>query len=482
MSQEQWSWARRRSVIRDVSAPDKAAINRVLVKYVLKTADIELQYDHLNAMRWNRERKRRTMRTSGIHRAMLAAAAALAMVCGAVAGSGGPSLALRVVDREVQVGTESADSYYLQWCTPMGEWLNWNETTSIDPEVSSLWFRGIFEDGQTGDPMLWDPPSDALFYSADIADPDPAGLTWAVVGRLDDEGLIQGLPAREPLSFGDESEPPPVLAAEPKNNQAVATPDPGRVRLYWQNQTTRQPVLWHLGDSGVRKGGVAVASSNPSSAWGIAGTADIDGDGTEDLVWHNSSTGRIIIWFLDPDGVMRGTQQVRDVNLSTVWKIKGVEDMNRDGIPDLVFHNSSTGRAHIWFLDDEGEYVSGADVAAVNLDTAWQIKGVADMNKDANPDLIWHHATTGRAHIWFLNATGNYVSGTNVANVNLATSWKIKGVADVNSDSNPDLVWHNSSSGRTHTWFLNATGNYVSGTNALDTNLATTWQINAVSY
>ena len=467
--------------------------------------------------------------------AIVAAACALPVAAfGEGAAGKAPALALRVVDNELQVGTDSAAPYYLQWCTPMGVWANWNEGTRIDPLVPSLWFRGQFEDAQAVDPMAWDPPEDATFYSPGGGGVEGGdGLSWATVGRLDGEGAIQAQAAPEPLSFGEEASPP-AYSADPKKNQAMATPDPGRVRLYWQNRTTRAPVIWHLGDTGVRKGGVAVSTSNPSSAWGIAGTGDVDGDGTEDLVWHNSTSGRVVIWFLDPDGVFRSSQQVIDVNLSTYWKIKGVEDMNGDGVPDLIFHHAtmgrahiwyltatgeyasgsdvadvnlstywkimgirdmnkdsnpdliwhhaSTGRAHIWFLDDQGKYVSGTNVANVNLVKAWQIKGVEDMNGDANPDLIWHHATTGRAHIWFLNATGNYVSGTNVANVNLATSWKIKGVRDVNEDGNPDLVWHNSSSGRTHTWFLNATGNYVSGTNATSVNLATAWQIDAVSY
>ena len=467
--------------------------------------------------------------------ALVAAACAMpAVAFGDAVGGKAPALALRVVDNELQVGTDSTAPYYLQWCTPMGDWANWNEGTRIDPMVPSLWFRGKFEDAQAADPMAWDPPEDATFYSADpvgVADDD--GLAWATIGRLDGAGAIQAQAAPEPLSFGEDSSPP-AYSAEPKKNQAMATPDPGRVRLYWQSRTTRQRVIWHLGDSGARKGGVVVSTSNPSSAWGIAGTGDVDGDGTEDLVWHNSTSGRVVIWFLDPDGVFRSSQQVVDANLATTWRIKGVEDMNGDGVPDLIWHQSttgrayvwalnadgertsgwdvsetypatawqikgvadmngdanpdllwhhaSTGRAHIWFLDDQGKYASGTNVANVNLATAWQIKGVEDMNNDSNPDLIWHHATTGRAHIWFLNATGNYVSGTNVANVNLATSWKIKGVKDVNEDGNPDLVWHNTSSGRTHTWFLNATGNYMSGTNATSVNLATSWQVDAVSY
>lgn len=461
--------------------------------------------------------------------ALSAALVSLALTT-ASAALDAPSLALRMVDGKVQVGTESAASYYLQWCTPMGTWSNWNENTQIDPDTASLWFRGIFDDAEA-DSMQWDPPANVALYSADSATEGPDGFPWISIGQLDEEGLIQSIP-RPDLMARQLNAADPVAYADPKNNQAVATPDPGLVKLYWRNRVSNLPVIWHLSDTGVRKSGVSVATA-PSKYWILVDTADIDGDGTTDLVWHNSSTGRIVIWFLDPDGVLNHSQLVRDVDLSTSWSIQGVADLNHDGVPDLIFHhattgratiwylkndgtylrgsyvldanvattwkivgvadmnkdsnpdliwlNSSTGIALIWFLDAEGLYVSGANVADVKLSTAWKIVGVADMNKDANPDLIWHHATTGRAHIWFLDGGGRYVSGANVADVNLATAWKVAGVEDVNNDGEPDLIWHNSSTGRAHTWFLDDTGLYARGTNALDVNLATTWGMDSVA-
>ncbi len=444
-----------------------------------------------------------------------------------------PAVAIRIVDNEVQVGTFEPSSYYLQWATPMGVWKNWDASTFLNFENPSLWLRGVFEPMEMVDTMDWEPPEHALLYSPAAVVPDEAGRHWFSVGRFGEDGQVYAQHAPEPLSFATASTPP-VLSDEPKNNQAVATPDPGAVRLYWHNRTTRQPVVWHLGDSGLRKGGATVSAAYPASAWRIVGSADIDGDGTVDLVWHNSSTGRLVIWFLEPDGVLRRSQQVLDANLSTLWRVRGVEDMNGDGVPDLIFHNASTGRAVIWYLDAGGERIGSASVVDANVSTAWQIVGVADMNGDGNPDLvwhnaatgralywvldndgvyvstvniletaiatswrvvgitdingdsnpdiIWHHATTGRAHIWFLDGDGKWSSGVNIADVNLATAWQIKAVVDVNDDGTPDLVWHNTANGRTHTWFLDDTGRYVSGLDAISGGLATAWQIDSVSY
>ena len=412
----------------------------------------------------------------------LLGAATVAFASGlSFAATARPAIDLRIVDGEVRVGAPADASYYLQWSSTMGrQWENWNENTRIDPSTPSVWFRGVFEDANAQDPMTWDPPEDVSFFGLADATTGPDGWVWVSVGAQEADGTVRGAPTPLAMLAEAESEPPPPVYAAPKNNQALATPDPGRVRLYWQHSSTRQPVIWHLGDSGERKGGVAVATANPASAWRIAGTADIDGDGTEDLIWHNSSSGRVAIWFLDPDGVFRSSQIVLDSNLATAWKIVGIRDMNRDGVPDLVFHHATTGRVHLWFLDNQGQYVSGANVADVNLATAWIIRGIEDMNGDGNPDLIWHHASTGRAHIWYLDNQGVYVSGANVANVNLATAWQIVGVQDMNGDGHPDLVWHHATTGRAHIWYLDDKGVYVSGANVANVNLATSWKVKGV--
>ena len=42
-------------------------------------------------------------------------------------------------------------------------------------------------------------------------------------------------------------------------------------------------------------------------------------------------------------------------------------------------------------------------------DTLWQIRGVADLNKDGQPDLLWHHQGTGDLYVWFLNGLDRVV-------------------------------------------------------------------------
>jgi hypothetical protein len=36
-----------------------------------------------------------------------------------------------------------------------------------------------------------------------------------------------------------------------------------------------------------------------SSDWSIAGVGDFDGNGTSDMLWRNSTTGQVYIWFIN---------------------------------------------------------------------------------------------------------------------------------------------------------------------------------------
>ncbi len=36
-------------------------------------------------------------------------------------------------------------------------------------------------------------------------------------------------------------------------------------------------------------------------------------------------------------------------------------------------------------------------------DTQWKIRGVVDMNRDGNPDILWHNQDSGAVYVWFIN-------------------------------------------------------------------------------
>lgn len=445
------------------------------------------------------------------------------------------SIQIRVVEQEIQIGTDPfAPSYYVQYRTPDGLWKNWSSSTLIASEFNHLWFRGQFERGE--DPMAWDVPEDVDVYAASGLTFEADGeMAWTTLGTFDDDGRLIAEPPADWMAVGIMAAPPEpdVSFAPTANNQAVATPDPGRTTIYWNNRSTGQPVAWHLAVSGILKSFTPMSASNPSTAWVMEAVADIDGDGVLDLIWRNTQTGRVVIWFLDPDGWLRSAQQVLDANLSTAWRIAGAKDVDQDGVPDLIWYNVSTRHTAIWFLNNSGTRKSSAAILNSPLTPGWTVVGIgdidkdgvpdivwfntstrrsvvwflnatgtwretawvtdtavsrgwtpvglADINQDGVPDMVWHHSTTGRVVIWFLNADGSLESAQQVLNANVARSWRIVGLSDVNGNGIADLVWHNLSTGRAAIWFLTPSGNLVTGQTVRDANLATVWRVGAVN-
>ena len=53
--------------------------------------------------------------------------------------------------------------------------------------------------------------------------------------------------------------------------------------------------------------------------------------------------------------------------------------------------------------------------------TAWKPYGLADFNGDGNTDIFWHNTSTGKNSVWFMNGV-NYVGNTAI-NVTASLSW-----------------------------------------------------------
>jgi hypothetical protein len=90
------------------------------------------------------------------------------------------------------------------------------------------------------------------------------------------------------------------------------------------------------------------------------------------------------------------------IDLPTVpvqWHIAGVGDFNGDGTDDLVWENTSTGKRRIWFFKN-GAFSSSIDLPTVPVQ--WHIAGAGDFSGDGNAGLVWENTSTGQRSIWFM--------------------------------------------------------------------------------
>ena len=129
------------------------------------------------------------------------------------------------------------------------------------------------------------------------------------------------------------------------------------------------------------------------------------------IVFHHSQTGEIQIWFMDENRRLRRLSVVdeagKDAPIGPPFSIVGVGDMDGSGKADIVFHNSQTGEIQIWFMDENRRLrrLSVVDEAGKDapIGPPFSIVGVGDLDGSGKADIVFHNSQTGEIQIWFMD-------------------------------------------------------------------------------
>jgi hypothetical protein len=327
------------------------------------------------------------------------------------------------------------------------------------------------------DGLLGIEPLDASADGAPDAGPvthDATDARGATDGSLISRPIDTG---SEPDSVADAStRPVPVLGAVRDFN------GDGLVDLLWYDAATGESLAWFMAGTSVIGSSLIKeqATQQPLSMttpWSPVGLADMNLDGHVDLLWQNSHTGEIQVWFLaGTDRIGSDTiheeSNAAPVSALSPWYLGATGDFNRDGSVDLVFHRPDTGDTQIWFMSGTHR-ISSASIfdektdASADADTSnSKLVSAADFNGDGWPDLLWWYAPSGGPFVWFMNGStrttwSNLYNGERNAptgpNITVYGQWAMVGTGDVNRDHEPDIIWYNSSTGQSEIWYMTAT-------------------------
>jgi len=187
--------------------------------------------------------------------------------------------------------------------------------------------------------------------------------------------------------------------------------------------------------------------------------ADINKDGRPDVLWHNPTSGEVSVWLMNGATVTGAVPLSWKCNYASTcardWVIVGTGDFDYDGQNDVLWYNQYTGEVSAWLMN--GATVKTNRILDWRCDAKsgcsrdWKLVGTGDFSHDGRVDVLWHNATTGEVSVWVLNGTA--VSATPLtwkcgAQGNTCSrDWIVVATGDFAKDGNTDVLWHNAYTG-----------------------------------
>ena len=188
--------------------------------------------------------------------------------------------------------------------------------------------------------------------------------------------------------------------------------------------------------------------------WKMVGSGDLNGDGKPEIVWQHRTGGWLLAWFMNGDAVQQPVYLTPNQVTDTAWQIAAIADVNGDARADLIWQHTK-GALQVWYMNGTTRIGSQSLNPAAVAGNDWKIVGAADINGDLKPDLIWQQSSTGLIGAWLMNgATATSFVLMTPSQVDRA--WHIRGVVDLDSDGKTDLIWQHDN-GALGVWLMAGT-------------------------
>jgi hypothetical protein len=194
--------------------------------------------------------------------------------------------------------------------------------------------------------------------------------------------------------------------------------------------------------------GGSCTTTPPPPAPGSGVRGDFNRDGKPDLLLRNYSTGQNAVW------LMNGLTLTAIADLpalpNTSIRFEGTADFDADGNSDIVLRNYANGSNAVWLMNGTS-LIRVVDLPALtNVNVHFE--GTGDFNADGKPDILLRNYATGANAIWLMNGTSVGAIADLPALPN--TNYRFESAADLTGDGRPDIVLRNYSTGQNAVWVM----------------------------
>jgi len=245
------------------------------------------------------------------------------------------------------------------------------------------------------------------------------------------------------------------------------------------NGDGRADILWlgsngHLTDwLGTSSGGfinntASFESSIPSSV-NIVGIGDFNGDKRDDILFR-SDAGLLFDWIATGEGGFTNNTANFSTVLGPEWKLAGTGDFNGDGRDDILWRENSSGRMVDWLGTSSGGFISNGTNFDSTLPSTIHYVGTGDFNGDGRDDILWR-VDNGLVFDWLATSNGSFNSNTANFSTMFGTDWRVVSIGDFNADGRDDIFWRQDGTGHLVDWLGTASGSFATNVHNFDSSV-----------
>jgi len=186
----------------------------------------------------------------------------------------------------------------------------------------------------------------------------------------------------------------------------------------------------------------AIVSFVPSDEIFYAAVADLNGDGTPDVVVGGGNLMGVLLG--NGDGTFQPLVGYSSGNNTSTFAL-AVGDVNGDGKPDVVqtvvcFAGCPNSGVSVFLGNGDGTFQSPI-VSNFTQRDAFSSIALSDLDGDGKPDVVTSGWGSARAYVLLSNGDGTFQAAQRYAS-GLKYTWSVA-VADLNADGKPDLLMAN---------------------------------------
>ncbi|NIA16680.1 MAG: hypothetical protein GWP08_21730 [Nitrospiraceae bacterium] len=221
--------------------------------------------------------------------------------------------------------------------------------------------------------------------------------------------------------------------------------------ILWRDTSTGDLTVWFMGNKVITG---SLALGQPGGGLVAVAVGDIDNANNDDIVFRGSNT--VAAWLLDGSANVQAGFSIGTI--SNNWKIIALGDVDRDSKADLVFRNATDGFVGFWTLDGAAATVITGGAGVPDPGSGFQIRGFGDLNGDTSADVVWAQLSDESIISW--NMAPDLSIGSSTA-YGFSTGLAMAAIGDVTGSGNADILF--SGGGSVAQWLLDATGAVSSG-------------------